>query len=62
MKQIEKIVGVSYNDLKVVYPSLKEASVRLVKEYRESTHPKLKMLDTLIILSIATFCIQLVYA
>lgn len=61
MKTVEKIVGVNYNDLKVVIPALKEASLRLFKEYRDTTHPKLRMLDSLIILSIATFFIQLVY-
>jgi len=62
MKQLEKIVGVNMNDIRVVIPALKEASTRIMKEYREQTHPKLKMLDGLIILSIATFIIQLAYA
>jgi hypothetical protein len=62
MKTIEKIVGANLNDIYVVIPALKEASTRIYKEYREQTHPKLKMLDFLIILSIATFFIQLVYA
>lgn len=62
MKQLEKIVGVNVNDLQVVIPALKDASFRLYKEYKETTHPKLKMLDSLIVLSLATFLIQLVHA
>ena len=62
MKQLEKIVGVNVNDIRVVLPALKEASTRLYKEYRDFTHPKLKMLDGLILLSIVTFVIQLFYA
>lgn len=62
MKQLEKLVGVNMNDVRVVVPALKEASKRIYKDYQETTHPKLKMLDGLIILSIVTFFIQLVYA
>ncbi|CDW89895.1 dad family protein [Stylonychia lemnae] len=62
MKQVEKFVGVNMNDVRVVLPALKEASARIFKEYLDNTHPKLKMLDGLIILSIATFVIQLVYS
>ena len=62
MKQLEKLVGVNTNDLRSLIPAVKEASTRLYDEYRQTTHPKLKMLDTLIVLSLATFVIQIVYA
>jgi len=62
MKQVEKLVGVSLNDIRNVVPALKEATGRIFKEYLDNTHPKLKMLDGLIILSLVTFFIQLVYA
>ncbi len=62
MKQLEKAIGLSMNDIHVVLPALKEAYTRIYKDYRELTHPKLKMLDGLIILSLVTFIIQLAYA
>jgi hypothetical protein len=62
MKQVEKILGVSINDINVVIPALGEAYVRIMKGYKEKTHPKLKMLDSLIILSLVSFVVQLAYA
>jgi hypothetical protein len=62
MKQVEKLVGVSINDVRNVLPALNEASSRIFKEYTDNTHPKLKMLDGLIVLSLVTFFIQLMYA
>ena len=62
MKALEKILGVNMNDIRVVVPALKEATERIVKDYYETTHPKLKMLDSLIILSLVTFALQIVYA
>lgn len=62
MKQLEKVIGLSMNDIQVVLPALKEAYTRIYKDYKELTHPKLKMLDGLIVLSLVTFVIQLVYA
>lgn len=57
MKQLEKIVGVNMNDIRVVIPALKEASTRMYNDYQNETHPKLKMLDGLILFSLATFVI-----
>jgi hypothetical protein len=62
MKQLEKIVGISSNDVKIAVPALKEAYTRMYRDYNEKTHPKLKMLDGLILLSLLTFIIQLLYA
>ena len=57
MKQIEKLVGVNFSEVQQTIPALKEATTRILKEYRENTHPKLKMLDGLIALSLITFVI-----
>ena len=57
MKQVEKLVGVSLNDVRNVLPALNEATGRTLKEYVDNTHPKLKMLDGLILLSLVTFVI-----
>jgi len=62
MKTIEKYMGVKQEDFQTLMPSIQAASSRMVKDYTQRTHPKLKMLDALILLSIATFIIQLVYA
>ena len=62
MKNLEKITGLNLSDIQTVVPALKEAFNRMQKEYREETHPKLKMLDSLIVLSIATFIIQYAYS
>jgi hypothetical protein len=57
MKAIEKVIGINLNDLKVAVPAIKEVYSRLTKEYADNTHPKLKILDSLIVFSIATFAI-----
>ena len=57
MKEIEKIIGVSVNDLKVAIPAITEGYSRLRKEYLEKSHPRLKVLDQLIVFSLATFVI-----
>ena len=62
MKQVEKILGLTLTDLKEMQPALKEAYSRISKDYFETTHPKLKMLDCLIVLSLLTFVLQVVYA
>ena len=42
-------------------PTLKAAFETATQTYVEETHPKLRMLDNLILLSLATFGIQVVY-
>ena len=61
MKQVEKVVGVSVNDLKIAIPAIKEAYSRLLKDYNEQTHPKIKLLDSFIVFCLMTFVIQLLY-
>ena len=62
MKAIEKYIGLTSSDVQTLLPNLKQAGARIYKDYSTNTHPKLKMLDSLIILSIITFFVQLVYA
>ena len=54
--------GVNEQDFKSLLPSLQTATKRMTKEYTQKTHPKLKMLDGLIILSIVSFIAQVIYA
>ena len=62
MKYVEKYMGVNTSDVEQLLPSLKRASERMCKDYDQGTHPKLKMLDALIVLSLLSFAIQVVYA
>lgn len=62
MKTIEKFVGVNLSDLDSLIPNLKSAANRIMNDYKQTTHPKLKMLDALIIFSLVTFIAQIVYA
>lgn len=62
MKAVEKYVGLTAQEVQTLLPNLKQAAGRIYKDYESQTHPKLKMLDSLIVLSIATFIVQLVYA
>ena len=57
MKQIEKLVGVNTQDFQTLLPSLQSAYKRMMKDYQYQTHPKLKMLDGLIVLSLVSFVI-----
>jgi hypothetical protein len=43
-------------------PSIFSAFSRISKEYKETTHPKLKMLDCLIVLCILSAIVQFIYA
>lgn len=62
MKNLEKTLGLSVNDFKIAIPAITQAYQRLTREYIEQTHPKLKLLDTLIVMSLLTFVIQLGYS
>ena len=62
MKHIEKVLGVNTADFETIMPALKAASSRMLKEYNTQTHPKLKMLDGLIVFSLLTLIAQIVYA
>lgn len=62
MKTVEKILGVSLNDINMVVPAIQQGYLRMSKDYLERTHPKLKMLDALIILSLTSWVVQFSYA
>ena len=61
MKTLQKYFDDSVKDAKTVLPALKDAGQRLLATYDEQTHPKLRILDNLILLSLATFGVQFVY-
>ena len=58
---MEKLIGLKTSDFTEMIPSMKAAFDRSRVEYLDTTHPKLRMLDNLIILCLATFVIQVVY-
>ena len=61
MQAVEKTLGIGVQDVKQLAPTLKKAFGSARKQYLETTHPKLRLLDNLIMLSLATFVIQVVY-
>ena len=61
MKAVSTYVNGAVHDAKIVLPSLYEAYNRLMHQYQESTHPKLRMLDNLVIVCLLTFVLQIVY-
>ena len=61
MNTITKYLNDSVTDAKTVVPALKDALSKLTAQYNETTHPKLRILDNLILLSIASFVVQMVY-
>lgn len=62
MKALEKVIGVNLHDVTTALVSIKDVYGRLSKDYFEKTHPKLKILDQLIIFCILTFVIQIGYS
>ena len=62
MKQVEKLLGVNTAEVGDLLPTLKKAQSRMITDYIKTTHPKLKMLDGLILFSLCTLIAQIVYA
>lgn len=62
MKVLEKALGVNISELGLALNSIKDVGSRLRKDYSEKTHPKLRILDHLIVFSLVTFVIQIGYA
>ena len=62
MKALEKVIGVNFHEVTTALSSIKEVYSRLTRDYIEKTHPKLKMLDQLILFCILTFVIQIGYS
>jgi len=46
---------VNLSDVNQLLPNLKSAATRITGDYKQQTHPKLKMLDALIIFSLISF-------
>ena len=61
MQQIEKIIGVKAEDFTSFVPTLKQAWVLVNTKYERDTPCKLKMVDKLVMLSGATFVLQVAY-
>ena len=61
MKAIKTYFNGVMKDAKLVIPAIKEAVPKLISNYNEKTHPKLRALDNLIFLCIASFIVQIVY-
>jgi len=61
MQSVEKTLGISLEDVRQLGPAMKSAFDAAKTQYLATTHPKLRLLDNLIILSIITFIIQMVY-
>ena len=61
LASIESFIGISVQDFKQLGTTCSAAFNDVKQKYLATTHPKLRMLDNLIVLSIVTFFIQLVY-
>ena len=61
MKAINNVIATSIQDAKTVGPALKQAYNRLTTDYVERTHPKLRILDNLVLLCLFSFVAQVVY-
>ena len=61
MKAINTYLNDAVKDAKTVVPALKDAVTRLNQQYQETTHPKLRILDNLIFLSLGAFFVQIAY-
>lgn len=61
MQQIEKMIGVKSEDFTSFIPTLKQAYSITSAKYDRDTPHKLKMVDSLIVLSGFTFVLQVAY-
>ena len=61
MKALNNYIQSSITDAKTVVPALINAKSKLSVYYNEATHPKLRILDNLIFVCLATFFVQIVY-
>lgn len=61
MQEIEKLVGIKVEDFKLLVPNLKAGFSHAAKTYHSDTSDKLKMVDSLVFLSLALFAVQLTY-
>ena len=61
MKAVNKLITTAVEDARTVGPALKQAYTRLTNDYNERTHPKLRILDNLVLISLFSFVVQVVY-
>uniref|UniRef100_A0A7S3MSH9 Dolichyl-diphosphooligosaccharide--protein glycosyltransferase subunit OST2 n=1 Tax=Strombidium inclinatum TaxID=197538 RepID=A0A7S3MSH9_9SPIT len=61
MKAVNNYFTTAAKDAQTVLPALKDAYSRLTVQYDETTHPKLRILDGLVIFSLLSFVVQIVY-
>ena len=61
MKAVNAYVNGVVKDAGLVLPAIREAVPKLISNYNEKTHPKLRALDNLILLCLASFVVQIVY-
>jgi len=57
MQEIEKLVGIKLEDFKLFVPNLKAGFSHAAKIYQNETSDKLKMVDSLVFLSLALFVV-----
>lgn len=61
MQKVEQTLGITSKDITELVPTFKSAFSTAQNQYLATTHPKLRLLDNLILLCITTFFIQVVY-
>jgi len=61
MQEIEKIVGIKAEDFKLLVPNIKAGFSHAVTKYHSETTDKLKMVDSLVFLSLGLFAVQIFY-
>jgi hypothetical protein len=57
MKTLTNYANDLIKDAKLVLPAFTDAYPRLTQQYNETTHPKLRALDNLILLCLASFVV-----
>ena len=61
MQEIEKIIGIKVEDFKLLVPNIKAGYAHAVTKYHSETSDKMKMVDSLVFLSLALFVVQVTY-
>ena len=61
MQSLERTLGISAKDIKELVPTVKDAFFSAKETYLKQTHPKLRLLDNLIMLCLVTFVFQVTY-
>ena len=61
MQEIEKLLGIKVEDFKLIVPNVKAGYAHAVAKYHSETSNKMKMIDSLVFLSLALFVVQVIY-